>query len=259
MSYVQGVYPIISKTTLAKGIFDYEILCPEITKNAKAGQFVNIRAKDHTLRRPISICEINKEKGLLRIVFEVRGSGTYEISKLNVGETMDIMGPLGNGTFDLLEKEKKAIVIGGGIGVPPMFEIAKHYGENAKAIIGFRSADACILEKDFVKTGAKVLLSTDDGTKGIHGFVTNVLKDELQKEKPDIIYACGPKPMLKAITEITKANNIRCQVSMEERMGCGIGACLVCACKIAAENGDVYKHVCKDGPVFEAEEVRYDD
>ncbi|MEF9984330.1 MAG: dihydroorotate dehydrogenase electron transfer subunit [Oscillospiraceae bacterium] len=259
MSYVQGEYPIIGKKSIAKGIYDYKIACPEIAENAVAGQFVNIRVQNHTLRRPISICEIDKEKGTLRIVFEVRGSGTNEMANLNVGDTMDIMGPLGNNGFALLEKNKKAVVIGGGIGVPPMVEVAKHYGKNCKAILGFRSADVCILEKDFEAFGTEVILSTDDGTKGRNGFVTDSLKELLKSEKPDIIYACGPKPMIKALTSITISNSIRCQVSMEERMGCGVGACLVCACKIAAENGDVYKHVCKDGPVFEAEEVRFDD
>ncbi len=259
MSYIQGLYPIVKRKAIAKGMFDYTVHCPEIANMAKAGQFVTITAANHTLRRPISICEIDKEKGNLRIVFEVRGSGTEEISKLAEGHLMDIMGPLGNNGFELLDKEKKAIVIGGGIGTPPMLEIANHYGKNCKAVLGFRSADACILEKDFAQTGAEVLLTTDDGTKSRKGFVTDVLNEELAKEIPDIIYACGPKPMLKALVKIAKEKGIRLQVSLEERMGCGIGACLVCACKVRIKDSETYKHVCKDGPVFEAEEVVFDD
>ena len=258
MSYVQGLYPIVGKKSIAKGMYDFTIYCPEIVNQAKAGQFVNILVDGHTLRRPISICGIDKEKGNLRIVFEVRGSGTEEMAKLNVGGMMDVMGPLGSHGFDLLDKSKKAIAIGGGIGTPPMLEVCKHYGENAKAILGFRSADACILEKDFADTGAKVLLTTDDGTKVRKGFVTDVLLEELEKETPDIIYACGPMPMLKALSKIADEKGIRCQVSLEERMGCGIGACLVCACKIKVGDGETYKHVCKDGPVFESKEVRFD-
>ncbi len=254
MKYIQGIYPVIQKNALSKGGFDYTIHCPDVAAIAQAGQFVHILVNKHTLRRPISICEVNKQKGTLRMVFEVRGSGTEELSKVNVGENMDILAPLGKG-FQLLSSDEKAIVIGGGIGVPPMLETAKHYGENATAILGFRDAKAVILEEDFSNIGAKTLIATDDGSRGVKGFVTDILKEELKTNKPAIIYACGPMAMLKAVANLAKEAGVRCQVSLEERMGCGVGACLVCACKIAVEKGETYKHVCKDGPVFEAEEV----
>lgn len=255
MSYVQSLYAIVEKQAIAKNTFKFSILCPEIVKEAKAGQFVHIKVKGFTLRRPISICEIDRAKGILTIVFEARGEGTAELSKLNVGELMDILGPLGNG-FELLDHNKKAIVIGGGIGVPPMLQTAKHYGKNAKAIIGFRSSDICILEQDFIKNEIETFVATDDGSKGRKGFVTDILKDILLQEKPDIIYACGPKPMLKAIAELAMQNQIRCQVSLEERMACGVGACLGCACKTKRADGtEHHAHVCKNGPVFNAEEV----
>lgn len=194
--YKQGKYPIVSKKTLAKGIFDIEIYCPHIAKAAKAGQFAQVQAEGFFLRRPISICDINKDKGTIRLVFEVRGHGTDKISELNKGDLVDIIAPLGNG-FKVLEKGKKAVCIGGGIGTPPMVGIAKEYGENATVISGFRNAAAVILQEDFKAMGCDVQLCTDDGSAGRKGFVTDALLDVLKSEKPDIVYACGPMIMLK--------------------------------------------------------------
>ena len=255
MSYIQNVYPIKSRTAIARDVFDYVVHCPDIAALAHAGQFVHIRVAGHTLRRPISICEVDRVGGTIRLVFEVRGSGTDELSNLTAGDLMDIMGPLGNG-FALLEPDARAIVVGGVIGTPPMLETAKHYAENCTAILGFRDAAHVILDEDFDACGCDVRLATDDGSRGHHGFVTDLLRQRLTEESADIIYACGPKGMLKAVADLAAEFGVRCQVSLEERMGCGVGACLVCACKIARENGDpTYKHVCKDGPVFEAKEV----
>ena len=251
---MQGEYLIIDKKSIGKGIYDYVILCPEIAKIAQAGQFVHISAKGFSLRRPISICDINSEKGTLRVVFEVRGNGTDEISKLNKGEVINMIAPLGKG-FRVLDKGKKAVCIGGGIGTPPMLAIAKEYGENATVISGFRTSAIAILQDDFKSCGANAILCTDDGTAGIHGFVTDALKACIDKEKPDIIYACGPMPMLKAVASIAEANDIECQVSLEQRMACGVGACLVCACMTVQDGKQIYSHVCKDGPVFDSKEV----
>ena len=219
--YKQGKYPIVSKKTLAKGIFDIEIYCPHIAKAAKAGQFAQVQAEGFFLRRPISICDINKDKGTIRLVFEVRGHGTDKISELNKGDIVDIIAPLGNG-FKVLEKGKKAVCIGGGIGTPPMVGIAKEYGENATVISGFRNAAAVILQEDFKAMGCDVQLCTDDGSAGRKGFVTDALLDVLKSEKPDIVYACGPMIMLKNITKICEENGIYCQVSLEQRMACGV-------------------------------------
>lgn len=201
--YKQGKYPIVSKKTLAKGIFDIEIYCPHIAKAAKAGQFAQVQAEGFFLRRPISICDINKDKGTIRLVFEVRGHGTDKISELNKGDLVDIIAPLGNG-FKVLEKGKKAVCIGGGIGTPPMVGIAKEYGENATVISGFRNAAAVILQEDFKAMGCDVQLCTDDGSAGRKGFVTDALLDVLKSEKPDIVYACGPMIMLKNITKYVR-------------------------------------------------------
>lgn len=255
MKYTQGAYKIIKKTTLAKEIYDYTILCPEVAAVAEAGQFVNVAASGFTLRRPISICGIDKDKGTLRIVFEVRGNGTKEIAKLNEGELIDILAPLGKG-FPF-ESFNTAIAVGGGIGTPPMLGVANHFGSSCRAINGFRSASAVILQDDFKATGAKTILCTDDGSMGQKGFVTAALKAELEAKKPDVIYACGPNVMIKGVVEIAKEYGVPCFISLEERMGCGIGACLVCACRTVRNGEEYYAHVCKDGPVFNSEEVLF--
>lgn len=254
MKYTQGKYIIVGKKAIAKNIYDFEISCKEVAEAAQCGQFVHIAADGFSLRRPISICGIDKEKGTLRIVFEVRGKGTEKISELRKGDLIDMIAPLGKG-FKILEKGKKAICIGGGIGTPPMLGVAKEYGENATVISGFRTASIAILQDDFKAQKNNTILCTDDGTAGRKGFVTEALKDCLAKEKPDIIYACGPNVMLKAVAQIAKDNGVYCQVSLEERMGCGVGACLVCACKTVKDGEEYFAHVCKDGPVFSSEEV----
>lgn len=257
MNYIQGTYPVIKKQNLAKNCYDFTIHCPEIANKAEPGQFAHVKVNGFTLRRPISICEINKQAGTIRIVFEVRGEGTKAMANINENMLIDLIAPLGKG-FSLLEPDKKAIVIGGGIGVPPMLQTAKHYGKNAAAIIGFRSADAVILKDDFVKNEVNTILCTDDGTSGQKGFVTVALAKYLEQNSADIIYACGPHPMLKAIVECAQKHNIRCEVSLEERMGCGVGACLVCACKTVKDGNEYFAHVCKDGPVFDANEVIFE-
>ncbi len=255
MKYIQGKYRISEKKSIACQMYSFIIDCPEVAEVAQAGQFVHILPDGYTLRRPVSICGIDKKKGTLRIVFEVRGEGTEEISKLNENDLIDMIAPLGHG-FSVDEKYKKVILIGGGIGTPPMLPLAEFYGEKAVAVTGFRNANAVILKNDFEKTGAETIICTDDGSMGFHGLVTVPLEKEIEKEKPDCIYACGPKPMLKAVSEIAEKFSIECQVSLEERMGCGIGACLVCACKTKqADGSEHFAHVCKNGPVFNSKEV----
>lgn len=260
MEYLQGRYRI---SRIRPGcMFDFTLECPELAKQAKAGQFVHIQvpglSRGFSLRRPISICETDHQSWI-RILFDIRGEGTRVLAEAKEGDYLDLMGPLGNG-FALLEPEKKAVVIGGGIGVPPMLETAKHYGKNAVALLGFRDKDRVILTEDFQNAGVQVQLASDDGSVGHHGLVTALLAQELQAGKPDIVYACGPKVMLKAVAALCAQAGVRCQVSLEERMGCGVGACLVCACKTRKpDGGETYSHVCKNGPVFEAEEVIFDE
>ena len=189
MKYKQAKYLILSKKTLAKEIYDLTILCPEVAEVAKAGQFVNVKAEGFMLRRPISICSIDKEKGTLRIIFEVRGEGTKVMSMLAEGGMIDIVAPLGGRAFKL-DQYETAVIIGGGIGNPPMLEVAKKFGEKGTVISGFRNAAAVILQEDFSATGAETILCTDDGSAGKKGFVTDALKEVLQKKKPDVRRRC---------------------------------------------------------------------
>ena len=254
MKYTQGQYIITDKHAIAREIYSFTIACTEVAAAARPGQFVHIRAKGYTLRRPISICGIDKEKGTLRIVFEIRGEGTAEIAKLNKGDLIDMLAPLGHG-FTVDGSFNKVVLIGGGIGTPPMLPLAKIYGEKAVAISGFRNASAVILQEDFRSTGAETILCTDDGSAGIHGFVTQPFAELAEKGGIDAVYACGPMPMLKGIAAICKEKGIYCEISLEERMACGIGACLGCACRTVRNDEEYFAHVCKDGPVFKAEEV----
>ncbi|MBQ9079093.1 MAG: dihydroorotate dehydrogenase electron transfer subunit [Ruminococcus sp.] len=254
MKYTQGKYIIAEKSAIARNIYSFTISCPEIAQVAVPGQFVHIRIGSFTLRRPISICGIDPIKGTLRIVFEIRGEGTSAIADLNKGDVIDMLAPLGHG-FTVNPDFKKVILIGGGIGTPPMLPLAKAYGEKAVAISGFRNASAVILQEDFAAAGAETILCTDDGSAGIHGFVTQPLEELVGNGGVDAVFACGPTPMLKRITEICKENSVYCEISLEERMACGIGACLGCACKTKRNDEEYFAHVCKDGPVFKAEEV----
>lgn len=257
MAYLQGVYPILKKRQLSTGVFDLVVSCPEIAKQAQAGQFVHLRVEGFSLRRPISICEIFPKTGSIRLVFEVRGAGTERLSQIAEGSGLDMLGPLGNG-FRTFAPEKRVIVVGGGIGVPPLLQTAAHYGENATAILGFRTASAAILEDDFRSKGCDLRLATDDGSAGYHGFVTGLLKQRLEEGPADAICACGPMAMLRGVVDLAQAYGVPSQVSLEERMGCGVGACLVCACKTVRDGREIYTHVCKDGPVFDGKEVVFE-
>lgn len=253
MKYIQDDFKILTVNKLNSAAFDFTIEAPEIAERAKAGQFVNILCDGKTLRRPISLCGIDKSKGTIRIVFEVRGEGTLWLSERKEGDIINVLGPLGNG-FPADEKYENVVFVGGGIGVPPLLETSKVYGKKADAILGFRSKSALILEDDFKEVCENVYVTTDDGSYGHHGFVTDILKERL--EKPcDAVFACGPGPMLKNVAAMAEAKGIPCFVSLEERMGCGIGACLVCACKTKEKDGEHYRHVCKNGPVFDSREV----
>ena len=221
-------YPVIEKRELADGIYSVVVNAPNAAKAAVAGQFADIGVPGFTLRRPISICGIDKGRGTLRFVFEMRGKGTAELAKISEGDELDILAPLGNG-FSIPETGR-IIVVGGGIGVPPMLEISAETHERCTAIIGFR-------EK---------------------GLVTFPLADELEKGDVAAVMACGPAPMLKSVAKMCDVYNVPCRVSLEQRMGCGVGACVVCSCLTVRNGKEMYSRVCKDGPVFNAEEVKFD-
>lgn len=235
---------------LTDDVFDFTLFCPQLALIAKPGQFAQIYLPGHTLRRPISICGIDKAAGTLRFVFQIRGQGTAELADFNEGESIEILAPLGNG-FPI-DTSKKTLIVGGGIGVPPMLGCAELLGKNATAVLGFRNKSAVILEEDFISTGAKTLITTDDGSYGFHGLVTSLA----EKESFDCVFACGPMPMLKSVKALADSKGVPCYLSFEERMACGIGACLGCAIELrktpTADSETYYGHVCKDGPVFDS-------
>lgn len=241
---------LIRKSEPIDGIFDFTVNAPEIASAAKPGQFLHILCGDKVfLRRPISICEIGEQT--VRFVFEVKGEGTKELSKINCGDMIDIMGPLGNSFID--KDLKNPVLIGGGIGVFPLYSLAKQL-DNPVTFLGFRSKDRIVLSNEFDKV-SKLSIATDDGSYGYHGFAADLLKKYLAENECGVIYSCGPAPMLSVIKKIAAQAGVPCRVSLEQRMGCGIGACLVCSCETIFDGTDKHKRVCKDGPVFWADEV----
>ena len=253
---------LLDKIKLKEDVFHFKVQAPEIAQIAKPGQFIEIRVSKNTepfLRRPISIHNLDKEKGILEFIFQVKGEGTKILSKKNIGDDIDIIGPLGSGTFKY-DKYQNIAVIGGGIGVFPLYELckeAKKDKKNVNTYLGFRSKDFVLLENDFKNVSDNLIITTDDGTYANSGFAINYLEKDIDEGKVDSIYACGPLPMLKAVRELAIKKDIPCQISLEERMGCGLGVCLGCAVKTAKspkENPE-YLHVCKGGPVFNAKDV----
>ena len=242
---------LLHAAALTGDVYDFVIKAPGIAKKAQPGQFVHVAVPGKTLRRPISLCGFNAEEGTLRLVFQVRGEGTAILAALQEGATLDLLGPLGHG-FPAPKEGHKALYVGGGIGVPPLLQASKAAGENALVCLGFRTASAVILQQDFEQNGATVYLATDDGSLGHHGFAADCAKDL----SFDVAYACGPTPMLRAVRDLAKEKGVPCYLSLEERMACGVGACLGCATPLIREDGTKYfGHVCKDGPVFESGSV----
>jgi dihydroorotate dehydrogenase electron transfer subunit len=243
---------ILRQEMIATDIYSMVVQAPDIAAQAHPGQFVDLYSADGSrlLPRPISLCDIDANNGTLRLVYRVAGKGTAEFSTLTSDHTIDILGPLGNG-FTL--KDKKAIIIGGGIGIPPMLELAKELNCEKSIVLGYRDEE--FLSAEFKPYG-DVYMSSDNGSFGVKGTVMDAIRE--YGIKGDVIYACGPTPMLRAIREYALANNIEAQLSLEEKMACGVGACLACVCKTTEkdEHSQVNnKRVCKDGPVFYAEEV----
>lgn len=258
MAKVMESARVASQDKLADGVYSMWIETEKIAKEAVPGQFISLYTKDNSklLPRPISICEIDREKGLIRIVYRVLGSGTEEFSYYKEGDYAEILGPLGNGfPLEAGAAGKRAFIIGGGIGIPPMLELSKHLDCEKQIILGYR--DTMFLEDEFTPYGT-TFVATEDGSQGTKGNVLDAVREH--GLSADVIFACGPTPMLKAIKAYARENEIECYLSLEERMACGIGACLACVCKSSEvdEHSMVHnKRVCKDGPVFRAEEVDF--
>ena len=247
---------ILSQNKIADGIYSMWIET-SAAKEAKPGQFIDVYVNDDSklLPRPISICEVKDDS--LRIVYRVVGGGTKIMSTYQEGDEIQIIGPLGNG-FDM--RDGKAILVGGGIGIPPMVELAKNLSErkgkeNVISVMGYRDE---LFLTDELEQFSTVVIATEDGSTGTRGTVIDALNEN--GVGGDVLYACGPIPMLKALKDWANEKDIECQISLEERMACGIGACLACVCKTKEkdEHSNVCnKRICKDGPVFDANEIDF--
>ena len=243
---------IVSQKCIGTDIYDMVLSFPKGAKEAKPGQFIAMYCEDGTklLPRPISICGIDAEKGTLRVVYRIAGEGTRLFSEMKEGDSLEVLGPLGNG-FTM--KEEKAIIVGGGIGIPPMLELAKQLSCEKTVVLGYR--DELFLKEEF-DACADVVVATEDGSCGTKGTVIDAINEA--NVDGAVIYACGPMPMLKALAEYAEAHDMEAQISLEERMACGIGACLGCVCKTKekdAHSNVNNKRICKDGPVFLSTEV----
>ena len=245
---------VIRQEEISYEVYSMWLKTEKIAEYSKPGQFLSVYCHEGSrlLPRPISICEIDKADKAVRIVYRVVGKGTEELSCLQTGKSIDIVGPLGNG-FPL--KEKKAFLIGGGIGIPPLLQLAKELNSEKQIILGYR--DTMFLQ-DRLKKYGDVYVATEDGSYGTEGNVLDAIRENgLDAE---IIYACGPMNMLRAVKSYAREKKIECWVSLEERMACGIGACLGCVCKSREKDNHTNvnnKRICKEGPVFRAEEVEF--
>ena len=238
----QTNFEIIKNEPLTANVF-MMILAGDTSAITAAGQFVNLKIDGLYLRRPISVCDV--EDGLLTLVYKVVGKGTEEMSKMKEGTVLDLLTGLGNG-YDLSKAGDAPLLIGGGVGTPPMYNLAKRLvamGKTPSVILGFNTKSEVFYADEFEKLGCKVTVTTVDGSYGVKGFVTNAMDKEYS-----YFYVCGNEPMMKAVYASSKTSG---QFSFEERMGCGFGACMGCTCKTVTG----YKRICKDGPVLEKEEI----
>lgn len=248
------IVKVISQKQLASDVYSLWLNVGDMVKAVKPGQFVSLYSKDESrmLPRPISICEVAKATKAIRLVYRVVGEGTKEFSGLASEDEIQIMGPLGNG-YTL--SDKRAILVAGGIGIPPMLQLAKELKNVEKVIVLGYKDNQTFLKNEFENYG-KVVVATEDGSVGVKGNVLDAIREE--GVEGDVIYSCGPTPMLRALKAYAQEKGIEAQISLEERMACGIGACLACVCqsKDVDEHSHVHnKRICKDGPVFDAREV----
>ena len=243
----QGIFEITENTALTDSVFRMR-LRGDVSAITAPGQFVNIQLSGKYLRRPISVCEVAED--VLTIIYKVVGSGTEQMRRMQPGEKLDILTGLGNG-YNLDLAGEKPVLLGGGVGVPPMYELAKRLiamGKEIRVILGFNTKAELFYEQEFQALGAKVSVTTVDGSYGMKGFVTDAMKNMEYTH----FFACGPEPMLKAVY---KASVTSGQMSFEKRMGCGFGACMGCSCKTLTG----YKRICKEGPVMMKEEILWED
>ena len=241
----QSIFEVLSNEALTDNVFQM-ILAGDTSHITNCGQFVNIQLDGMFLRRPISVCDY--DENTLTVIYKVVGKGTEAMSAMKAGTKLDLLTGLGNG-YDLTLAGDRPVLLGGGVGVPPMYHLAKKLrqaGKSVSVILGFNTAAEIFYEEAFRALGCQVTVTTVDGSYGVKGFVTDALP-----ENYTYFYTCGPEPMLKAVY---RATNTSGQMSFEERMGCGFGACMGCSCKTITG----YKRICKDGPVMKKEEILWE-
>jgi len=242
----QGIFKISENTKLVDNVYKM-VLVGDTSDITACGQFINIQLDGLYLRRPISVCD--KDDTSVTIIYKVVGKGTEQMSEMQVGKTLDVLTGLGNG-YDLSYSGDKPLLLGGEVGVPPLYMLAKELvkqGKNVSVVLGFNTASEVFYEQEFKDLGCNVTVTTVDGSYGVKGFVTNAYPQNYT-----YFYTCGPEPMLKAIYKTSSTSG---QMSFEERMGCGFGACMGCSCKTITG----YKRICKDGPVMKKEEILWED
>ena len=242
----QDLYRITENTPLTDTVYKM-VLEGDVSEITCPGQFINIKLEGKYLRRPISVCDVDASS--VTIIYKVVGAGTEQMSKMPVGAELDVLTGLGNG-YNTDKAGEKPLLLGGGVGVPPLYMLAKELinkGKKVSVVLGFNTQNEIFYEQEFKDLGAEVFVTTVDGSYGLKGFVTDAMKDI----DYSYFYTCGPEPMLKAIYNTAKTSG---QFSFEERMGCGFGACMGCSCKTITG----YKRICKDGPVLEKEEILWE-
>lgn len=248
---------IIANEQVAKDIFKMVIKFDDLPEQIKGGQFVHIKLCDnsHVLRRPFCICDYDMALKTITVCYAVVGEGTKELSQYELGTNVKAMLPLGNG-FVPDESMQKIVLLGGGMGSAVLPAIPRTFGDREYyTYLGFANKDKVVLEQEMRELSKEVVVATDDGSYGKKGFVTNILAEDMAKLKPDVVFCCGPEVMYKALSKALAPFDVPVIVSLEARMGCGIGACLVCNCKVKRNGQEGYARVCADGPVFRLDEV----
>ena len=252
-----GTASIIRNKRIAEGIYEMILHCPDADLSAFVpGQFAQVEVPEHAeliLKRPISIHAVDAAAHTVTLIYQVRGKGTFALAEAKTGTSLRVILPLGHG-FELKPDDKTVFFVGGGMGIAPMTTVAKHWPDRRYvALLGYRCESAAYCVSDF--DGCDVRVASEDGSIGAQGLVTALVETALAEVTPDIVLACGPAPMLRALKSVLSPLGIRAQFSMEERMGCGFGACAVCSCAVQTADGLDYKKACIDGPVFDMEEV----